>query len=74
MAIRHNRRPTQAELERVFFRWIYFHLRSKIFFWLSYGGKFAPIVPTRMDPPLAALPVFFRRTCAYDFSERAAAR
>ena len=28
MAIRHNRRTTQAELDRAFCRWIYFHLRS----------------------------------------------
>ena len=29
-AIRHNRRPTRTELESVFCRWIYFHLRSNI--------------------------------------------
>ena len=38
MAIRHNRWKTQTELERVFCRWIYFHLRSKIYFWPSYWG------------------------------------
>ena len=30
---------TRTELERVFCRWIYFHLRSKIFFWPSYEGQ-----------------------------------
>ena len=30
MAIRNNRRTTRTELERVFCRWIYFYLRSKI--------------------------------------------
>ena len=38
MAIRHNRRTKRTELERVFCRWIYFHLRSKNFFWPSYVG------------------------------------
>ena len=32
IAIRHNRRTTRTELERVFCRWIYFHLRLKIIF------------------------------------------
>ena len=41
-AIRHNRRTTQTELEKVFCRWIYFHLHSKIFFWPSYGGRSPP--------------------------------
>ena len=41
MAIRRDRR----ERERVFCRWIYFHLRSKIFFWPSYGGGDRPIAP-----------------------------
>ena len=44
MAIRHYRRTTRTELERVFCRWIYFHLHTKIF-WPS----FALIAP--MDPP-----------------------
>jgi len=47
MTIRHNGRPKRMELE--FSRWIYFHLRSKIFFWPSYGkrgeGAIAPITP-----------------------------
>jgi len=34
-----------GERERVFCRWIYFHLRSKIFFWPSYGGGDRPIAP-----------------------------
>jgi len=34
-----------SELERVFCRWIYFHLRSKIFFWPSYGGGRSPPSP-----------------------------
>jgi len=38
MAIRHNRRTTRTELKS-FCRWIYFHLRSRIFFRLSYGGR-----------------------------------
>ena len=38
MAIWHNRRTTWTELEGVFCRWIYFRLRSKIFFLPSYGG------------------------------------
>jgi len=37
MTIRHNGRPKRMELE--FSRWIYFHLRSKIFFWPSYGKR-----------------------------------
>jgi len=32
IAIRLNERPTRTGLERVFCRWIYFRLRSKIFF------------------------------------------
>ena len=53
MAVRHNRRTTQTKLRRVFCRWIYFHLRSKIFFWFSYGGGSPPSpLPTPMDPPL----------------------
>jgi len=39
MAIRFNRQTTRTELDRVFCRWIYFHLRSKIFFWSSYAGR-----------------------------------
>jgi len=38
MAIRHNRRTTRTELKS-FCRWIYFHLRLRIFFRLSYGGR-----------------------------------
>ena len=39
-AIRHNRRPTRTELERVLCRWVYFHLRSKIFsVSLTVGGS-----------------------------------
>jgi len=34
MAIRRKRRTTRTEL-RVFCRWVYFHLYSKIFLWLS---------------------------------------
>jgi len=37
-----NRRPTRMELERVLCRWIYFHLRSKIFFWSTCGGRSPP--------------------------------
>jgi len=29
----------ERNMERVFCRWIYFHLRSKIFFCISYGGR-----------------------------------
>ena len=48
MAILHTTR------ERVFWRWIYFHLRSWTFFWPSYGRGGAAIAPTApfMDPPL----------------------
>ena len=51
MGTGHNRQTTLTELglERVFCCWIYFHLRSKIFFWPSHGGH--PHPP--MDPPLA---------------------
>ena len=42
MAIRHDGQPTRTELEIVFCRWIYFHLRSEIFFWPSYGGQSPP--------------------------------
>ena len=44
MAIWHDTRTTRTESERVFCRWIYlciylfYFLRSKIFFWPSYGG------------------------------------
>jgi len=46
MAIRHDRQTTRTELgplERVFCRWFYFHLRSKIF----YGRLPSPPI----DPP-----------------------
>ena len=47
MAIWHNRRTTRTELERVFCRWIYFHLRSKNIFLallrgIGEGGAIAP--------------------------------
>jgi len=45
IAIRHNRRTTRTELERVFCHWIYFHLRSKIFSWLSWGQDDRPNRP-----------------------------
>jgi len=45
MAIRHNRRTTRTELERVFCRCIYFHVRSKVFFWPSYGERSPPSPP-----------------------------
>jgi len=55
MAIRHNRRTTRTELERVFCRWIYFHLRSKILSGpLTGGGAIAPIVPYGSATVLAA--------------------
>ena len=38
VAIRFNEQTARTELDRVFCRWIYFHLRSKIFFWPSYAG------------------------------------
>jgi len=38
LAIRFNEQTARTELDRVFCRWIYFHLRSKIFFWPSYAG------------------------------------
>jgi len=38
MAIRHDMRTTRTELYSDFCRWIYFHLRSKIFFWSSYAA------------------------------------
>ena len=41
MAILHNRRTTRTELERVFCRWTYFRLRSKIFFRPSWEGAIA---------------------------------
>ena len=46
MAIRYNTRTTRMELERVFYRWVYFHLRSKIFSG-SLGGRGSdrPIAP-----------------------------
>jgi len=50
-AIRHNRRPTRTELERVFCRWVYFHLRSKIFSVSLTVGGIAPPLPS-MDLPL----------------------
>jgi len=38
MAIRRKRRTTRTEL-RVFCRWVYFHLYSKIFLWPSSRGR-----------------------------------
>jgi len=38
LATRHNRRMIRTELERVFCQWIYFHLRSKIYFCPCYVG------------------------------------
>ena len=53
MAIRHDRRTIRTELERVFCRWMYFYLRSKIVFWLSYrGGGAIARVAFHLDPPL----------------------
>jgi len=46
MAIRHNRRTTRTELERVFCRWTYFHLRSKIFFPALLGESDRPVLWT----------------------------
>jgi len=43
MAIRHNRRTTRTELEIIFCRRIYFHLRSKIFFLALLRGAMPPI-------------------------------
>ena len=37
MAIRHSRRQTRTELERVFCRWIRFRYVQKYFFWPYYG-------------------------------------
>jgi len=48
MAIRYDRRAIRTELERVFCRWMYFYLRSKIVFWLSYRG--GGDCPRRLPP------------------------
>ena len=45
LAIRFNEQTERTELDRVFCRWIYFHLRSKIFFWPSYAGGRSPPSP-----------------------------
>jgi len=42
MTTRHNRRTTRTELDRVFCRWIYFHLRSKLYSDLL-TGALAPL-------------------------------
>ena len=42
MGIGHTRRTTGTQSEATFCRWIYFHLRSEIFFWPSYGGRSPP--------------------------------
>ena len=48
-------RPTRTELERVFCRWIYIYLHSKIFSGpLSHGGGRSPPSP-HMDPPLISV-------------------
>jgi len=49
MAIRHNRRPTDANVirERVFCRWIYFHLKNVFSGPLTGGHR-----PRRQPPPL----------------------
>ena len=44
MASRTTRTELEREKERVFCRWIYFHLRSKIFLWPS-SGAIVPIAP-----------------------------
>jgi len=47
-------RPTRTELERVFCRWIYIYLHSKIFSGpLSHGGRSPP--SPHMDPPLISV-------------------
>ena len=46
MPIGHKRRTTRTELERVFCRWIYFHLSTKICLWPSWRGGGS------MEPPL----------------------
>jgi len=38
-------RTTRTELESVFCRWIYFHIRSKIFFWPRFGERGAITPP-----------------------------
>ena len=48
----YNRRTTRTELESVFCIWMYFHLRSKIFFWPSYRGWSPPSPPPPVDLPL----------------------
>ena len=54
MANRYNRRTTRTESERVFCRWIYFHLRLKTFFALLRGGGDRPHrPPPSTDPPLS---------------------
>jgi len=53
LAIRFNEQTARTELDRVFCRWIYFHLRSKIFFWPSYAGGGGDRLHRRpMYPPL----------------------
>jgi len=43
-AISHNRRTTRTILERLFCRWIYFYLGSKIFLSLTGGGRSPPSI------------------------------
>jgi len=51
MAIRHNRRTTRTELQSFLSLDLFSLTFKNIFFWLSYGGASAPIVPA-MYPPL----------------------
>jgi len=55
MAIRQNRRTTSTELNKIFCRWIYFHLLFKKYFFtlLGRGGAIPHIAPP-MDQPLVS--------------------
>ena len=55
MAIQHNRRTTRTELERVLCRWIYSHLRLKIFPGplAAVRGRSPPSPSPPIDPPLS---------------------
>jgi len=72
VAIRHDRRATRSELERVLCRWTYFHLRSKI---LRGGNRnqLLPLMVVRVEYDRSKR-ICIRRTCSRpgggDFSIR----
>ena len=59
MVIRHNRRTTRTELERVFWCWFYFHLRVQKHYYGPLRGEGWAIAPIAPPPPLSGWEVAY---------------